>query len=303
MRGIVIANQEAVAGRQPDFAAGLPSNAADAGAGPGRLLACAILLAVSVLPGRAAEGFFADKQPPAVRAAWGSVFAFVCEGRDSRYVASAFLVKKTLRGKVADYDFVTAGHAVEDCRQPRRYLVEDLTQARYESDGITRAPSLPKIDGVSVKIIDAAYDIAVVRVSASPKLRIGAPLPMGEACDRAVHRPLYAIGFPGVGQRRSLAKLREMKRWSGGEAVGLGRAEFRGTEKLYIASTIDSLPGSSGGPVIDDSGKLIGVVAKGAAAPENGFRYDVDPKKPGDWQTFLVPCEAVAKIIAQSGSD
>lgn len=252
---------------------------------------------------RAAEGFFADKQPPAVRSAWGSVFAFVCEGRDSRYVASAFLVKKTSRGKDADYDFITAGHAVEDCRQPRRYLVEDLNQPRFESDGITRAPPPAKIDGVAVVFIDAAYDIAVVRVSASAKLRIGAPLAIGEACDRAMHRPLYAIGFPGTAQRRSLAKLREAKRWSGGESVGLGRAEFRGAEKLYIASTVDSLPGSSGGPVIDESGKLIGVVAKGAAAPENGFRYDVDPKKPGDWQTFLVPCEAVSKIIERSGSN
>jgi S1-C subfamily serine protease len=83
--------------------------------------------------------------------------------------------------------------------------------------------------------------------------------------------------------------------------VVLGRAEFRGTEQLYIASSIDSLPGSSGGPAVDEKGALIGVIAKGAAAPENGFRYDVDPKKPGDWQTFLVPCQAVLRILHASG--
>ncbi len=252
-------------------------------------------------PGNADEGFFTDKLPPAVRGAWPSVYAFVCEGAGSRYVASAFLIRKVARGSAADYYFVTAGHAVESCRQPRRYLTEDINQPRFESDGITVAPAARKLDNVSVSYVDKAYDIAVVKVSASAKLRIGAPIAVTDACDKALHRRVYAIGFPGVGQRRSLAKLRETKRWSAGNYVGLGRAEFRGGEELYIAATVDSLPGSSGGPVIDDSGALIGVIAKGAAAPENGYRYDVDPKKPGDWQTFLVPCQAVLRILQSSG--
>ncbi len=36
------------------------------------------------------------------------------------------------------------------------------------------------------------------------------------------------MGFPGVGKRRSLHLKREEKRWSKGEFVGLGRADFRG---------------------------------------------------------------------------
>ncbi len=206
-----------------------------------------------------------------------------------------------MRGKVADYDFVTAGHAVDSCRQPRRYLVEDIDQPRFESDGITLATPMPKLEDVKVVYVDDAYDIAVVRASVPARTRIGAPLAVNDGCDAALHRQVYAIGFPGVRQRRQLSKLREAKRWSGGEYVGLGRAEFRGAEKIYIASSVDSLPGSSGGPAIDDNGALIGVIAKGAAAPENAFKYDVDPNKPGDWQTFLVPCQAVLRILQRSG--
>jgi hypothetical protein len=29
--------------------------------------------------------------------------------------------------------------------------------------------------------------------------------------------------------------------------------------------------------------------------------YDVDPKKPRDWQTFLVPCQAVVRLMMKSG--
>ena len=104
-----------------------------------------------------------------------------------------------------------------------------------------------------------------------------------------------------MGKRRSLRMSREEKRWSKGDYVGLGRAEFRGVTSIYIASTVDSLPGNSGGPVVDQGGVLVGVVAKGVAGEENNFRYDVDPQKRDDWQTFLVPCGAVLRILDRSG--
>jgi len=42
-------------------------------------------------------------------------------------------------------------------------------------------------------------------------------------------------------------------------------------------------------------------VAQRVAGEDNGFRYDVDAKDPRDWQTFLVPCDAVLQIMESAG--
>ncbi len=249
----------------------------------------------------AAEGFFSDRLPPAVRSIWPSVYAFVCESRSSSYTATAFLVGRKGRGDRADYYFITAGHAIGDCKHPQRYLVENINQLGFESDGITLAPSPQRLKGVQLVYLDDAYDIAVVKVEAAAGLKIGSPLIADDTCDGALNHEIYAVGFPGVSKRRSLHLAREAKRWSKGDYVGLGRAEFRGAKSTYIAATVDSLPGNSGGPVVDAKGTLIGVLVQGAAAADNGFRYDVDPKQPKDWQSFLVPCGQVARILEKNG--
>src|SRR5262249_45393188 len=156
---------------------------------------------------------------------------------------------------------------------------ENINQPMFESDGITVRQPPQRLDNPRPVYVDGAYDLAVVRVTASARLRIGEPVRVNRSCEQALHREIYAVGFPGVSRRKALHMNREEKRWSKGEYVGLGRAEFHGKTSIYIASTVDSLPGSSGAPVVDDSGALVGVVAKGVSGEDNDFRYDVDPQK------------------------
>ncbi|MBI1649350.1 S1 family peptidase [Hyphomicrobium sulfonivorans] len=249
----------------------------------------------------AGEGFFTDKRPAAVADAWNSVYAFVCEGTKGSYTASAFPVRRVPKGERTEHYFITAGHAVEDCKGQKRYLVEDTGGKRFEADGITLAPRPQRLDNVKAVRIDDAYDLAVIRVVMPTKRRVGAPLPVNGQCDSAFEQEVYAIGFPGVAKRRSLKQSQQIKRWSHGISVGVGKAEFRDTTSAYIATSVDSLPGNSGGPVLAQDGSLVGVMAKGAAGPQNRFRYDVDPKKKGDWHSFVAPCSAVLQLLQQSG--
>src|SRR5690606_13798950 len=117
------------------------------------------------------------------------------------------LVAKTIKsgGKRADYFFVTAGHAVEDCKGARRYLAENTNQPRYEADNFTVARQPQRLAPVAPVRIDDGYDLAVVKAEAAAEARIGAPVPVADTCERALGKEVYAVGFPGVKKRRKLA--------------------------------------------------------------------------------------------------
>ena len=119
--------------------------------------------------------------------------------------------------------------------------------------------------------LSARHDLAVLRIpGAAAKLR---PLPVGTSHDLSVGQQTIAIGSP-FGLDYTL---------STGVVSGLGR-EIPGAGGLPIRDAIQTdaaiNPGNSGGPLLDSSGRLIGVntsiLSPSGASAGVGFAVPVD---------------------------
>ena len=114
-------------------------------------------------------------------------------------------------------------------------------------------------------------DLSVLRVTSLPKQVT--PLPLGTSHDLVVGQDVIAIGSP-FGLDYTL---------STGVISGLGR-EIQGSGQLPIGDAIQTdaaiNPGNSGGPLIDSSGRLIGVntaiISPSGASAGVGFAVPVD---------------------------
>jgi S1-C subfamily serine protease len=125
----------------------------------------------------------------------------------------------------------------------------------------------------------ARNDVAVLRVVGLPK--DVAPLPLGTSRDLVVGQDVIAIGSP-FGLDYTL---------STGVISGLGR-EIMGAGGVPIGGVIQTdaaiNPGNSGGPLIDSSGRLIGVNT--AILSPSGASAGVG---------FAVPVDTVARVVPQ----
>ena len=129
----------------------------------------------------------------------------------------------------------------------------------------------------------AEKDLAVLRIGApTSKLK---PLPVGTSFDLAVGQEVYAIGNP-FGLDQTLTT---------GIISALGR-EIESPDNLPIRDVIQTdaaiNPGNSGGPLLDSSGRLIGVNA--AIVSSSGSSAGVGFAIPVDTVNWVVP-ELISK--------
>ena len=118
---------------------------------------------------------------------------------------------------------------------------------------------------------DPDMDLAVLRIEAPPeKLR---PIPVGSSSDLQVGQSVLAIGNPfGLDYTLTTGVISALDR----EVQSIGGRELQGVIQTDAAIN----PGNSGGPLLDSSGRLIGVntqiVSSGGAWAGIGFAIPVD---------------------------
>lgn len=127
--------------------------------------------------------------------------------------------------------------------------------------------------------IDPASDIAVLKPEYG-SLFDGVPRLSFETAPPEMGAPVWAIGFPlGLGETISQ-----------GIVSGLNRVDTRHTvdwETPDIQIDASISPGNSGGPVLDDCGKVVGMSTK-AINPQYGENL-----------AFAIPAQAMAPIVAE----
>jgi S1-C subfamily serine protease len=136
----------------------------------------------------------------------------------------------------------------------------------------------------------ADYDLAVLRVDLPEEERHS--LPIGESATLKVGQKAFAIGYP-FGLEQTLTT---------GVISGLGR-EIESQSGLQIQGVIQTdaaiNPGNSGGPLLDSSGRLIGINT--AIATPSGANSGVGFAVPVDTVNRIVPRILKEGVVERAG--
>jgi S1-C subfamily serine protease len=179
-----------------------------------------------------------------------------------RYVRRGFLTTEAVEipeGTGSGFFWDERGHVVTNyhvVRNARRAEIVLADQTRYEAELVDADPD---------------HDIAVLRIDLDGKAPV--PIPIGTSRELRVGQKVYAIGNP-FGFDQTLTT---------GIISGLGR-EIRALTGRPIRNVVQTdaaiNPGNSGGPLLDSSGRLIGmntaIVSPSGSSAGIGFAVPVD---------------------------
>ncbi|HEX4996700.1 MAG TPA: serine protease [Terriglobia bacterium] len=190
-------------------------------------------------------------------------------------------------GEATAYLELTAGgSATAFCIDPAGYFVTNAHVSKSIGKGAIRLivnPGEPRQRMVEARVLreDRKADLALLRVDGAGPF---VALPLGGTAGLTEGSPLTAFGYPYgrlvVARRNAYPSV----------TISSGRiTSLRRSKGVLKEIQLDARlrPGSSGGPVLDDVGKVVGIVQGGV---------------PGTAENYAIPVEKLKTLIARTAS-
>ena len=260
------------------------------------------------------QGFHTlDVQAPSfVRNAAEGVYFLKLDEAKSADFATAVLVKASYGPAVSELYFLTNAHVFEEqchqlgrCKNLKLYqnieLIFDFETKKIKGQGEN------EIDHVEIVRLSQNPDLALLRATVltrpSQNFHI---LQLATNCSLASGEQLFTIGFPGVNYRYNFASQSLpgsdtiVKRWSQGiyETTNNMAIDKISGPHEFLFTSVDTLPGNSGGPLLNSRGEIVGISQASSAIPENGYRYTGNEELgKTDWSSVAVPCHYLRPFI------
>ena len=245
------------------------------------------ILHTSSLVQQAREGLNETRPPLAtLQPAWDSTYLLYFEDREASEWGSAFVIRNERQGDTRTLDLVTADHVLRKyCRERRCGNYSIYTAGHIFLNPRTNQPQhqTVRLGEPNLRILarDEAKDLAVIRITVEAEVN---PRPLTIARDASrPHDRVWVIGYPNVALREDTAGIDDpnhvVRRWSEGLTLGGLRLDANNnmtldqSAKALQAHTADALPGASGGPLLNDQGEVIGVLAFANSWSETNYAY------------------------------
>jgi hypothetical protein len=259
----------------------------------------------------------ANELSPNLMKAWDSTFLFTFSAFDRLGTATAFIVdiKKAPTGY--DVYFLTNYHVFEnDCSPHGRCFSAAVRRGigwnSIKRDFIGQSQDVVLMDYIEVMKVSRNPDLALLKArlggeeskgKTPTELRLR-PLPIRAQCRQMNGERIWIIGFPSTYLRdkpESMIAQPKLtyKRWSSGLALDVRLTASRyGETQNFLMTTADSLGGNSGGPVLDQLGRVVGVHSIGVANQASGHAYEGN-ETPGAerFHSGAVPCFVIQEFL------
>lgn len=234
-----------------------------------------------------------DPLPEALNDNWDSTFLVITETPTTITTGTSFLIHIQKKELVDELYFLTSHHVIEHgCPEIGKCPALKLTQKALlvHTDKGSYLEDLKDEAGVEyaeVEIIkkSANHDIALMKVVVPKSPKTPNPMKMAESCLGASSGKLYTIGFSDTHIRTASSYLEidnqelTYKRWSQGIYTRRTRIQIPNQAVAFVdGTTIDALPGGSGGPVINSKGEVVGLMRASSSIEENKYAYDGNEK-------------------------